>query len=207
MDSAVGLVQSYLRVNGYFTVSEYPIVELREHFQAATDVDILAFRFPGAERLIPDGDGQGRTRRSRFLADPRLGVPSDRPDMIVGEVKEGLAEFNRRGRRPDVLAAALARFGCCPVTGIDQLVDDLLREGRVVAPHGHVIRLVAFGSTVSEGDRPYLSVPLGHVTRYLETWLEEHWGVLRHTQLKDPVLAFLSTLAKAREGGATSADP
>jgi hypothetical protein len=27
MDNAVALVQAYLRVNGYFTVAEYPVVE------------------------------------------------------------------------------------------------------------------------------------------------------------------------------------
>lgn len=27
MDNAVALVQAYLRVNGYFTVTEYPVVE------------------------------------------------------------------------------------------------------------------------------------------------------------------------------------
>ena len=158
MDTAVGLVQSYLRVNGYFTVSEYPIVELREDFQAASDVDILAFRFPGAERLIPDGEGRGRARRSLFVTDLRLRAPSDRPDMIVGEVKEGLAEFNRSGRRPEVLAAALARFGCFRLEGAERLVDELLHEGRVVAPHGHVIRLVAFGSHRGWG-RPAVPVP------------------------------------------------
>lgn len=52
MDSAVGLVQTYLRVNGYFTVVEYPVVELRDDFRAATDLDILAFRFPGSGRVM-----------------------------------------------------------------------------------------------------------------------------------------------------------
>lgn len=52
MDSAVALLQTCLRVNGYFTVSEYPIVELRGAFQAATDMDVLAFRFRGAERWV-----------------------------------------------------------------------------------------------------------------------------------------------------------
>lgn len=82
-------------------------------------------------------------------------MPADLPDMIVGEVKEGVAEFNQAGRRPDVLAAA---------------------------------------------DEPHLRVPLGHVTRYLEHWIDEHGNVMGHTQLKDPVLAFLVALATARRG-------
>ena len=27
MDTAVALIETYLRVNGYFTVAEYPIIE------------------------------------------------------------------------------------------------------------------------------------------------------------------------------------
>ena len=30
--------------------------------------------------------------------------------------------------------------------------------------------------------------------------MDEHWAVLRHTQLKDPVLSFLATLKKAKIG-------
>lgn len=200
MDSAVGLVQTYLRVNGYFTVSEYPIVELKGGYQAATDVDVLAFRFPGAERWIPGVEPGTDPGHAPFRVDPRLEVPADHPDMIVGEVKEGTAEFNRTGRRPEVLAAALVRFGCCPADCVEPLVDELLRTGTAQTPHGHAVRLVAFGATMEGGGRPYLRVPLAHVTRFLEGWLEEHWDVLRHVQLKDPVLAFLATLAKARNG-------
>ncbi len=54
MDNAVALVQAYLRINGYFTVAEYTI--LRSHgadgVQMATDIHIMAFRFPGAVRQI-----------------------------------------------------------------------------------------------------------------------------------------------------------
>jgi hypothetical protein len=54
MDNAVALVQAYLRINGYFTVAEYPILEThgRNAVQMATDIDILAFRFPGAIRQV-----------------------------------------------------------------------------------------------------------------------------------------------------------
>jgi hypothetical protein len=45
------------------------------------------------------------------ISDPVLGCVADRPDMIVGEVKEGLARFNAATRDPVVLELALARFG------------------------------------------------------------------------------------------------
>ena len=199
MDTAVGLVQTYLRVNGYFTVSEYPIVEYRTGYAAATDIDVLAFRFPGVARVIP---GEvAAPDHPPFVPDPHLEVPPGRADMIVAEVKEGTAEFNLSGRRSEVLAAALARFGCCEPGGARSTVAELLRTGRAAAPHDHDIRLIAFGGTVGEGgSHAYRRITLGHVLRFLERWVGDHWEVLRHSPSKDPTLAFLITLRKARGG-------
>lgn len=54
MDHAVALVQAYLQINGYFTVAEYPIIETtgKNHFNTATDLDILAYRFHRAGRIV-----------------------------------------------------------------------------------------------------------------------------------------------------------
>ena len=56
MDNAVALVQTYLHVNGYFTIAEYPIIGSGRHggYRAVTDLDILAFRFPGANNSSPN---------------------------------------------------------------------------------------------------------------------------------------------------------
>ncbi len=200
MDSAVTLVQTYLRLNGYFTVVEYPVVELRGEFRAATDLDVLAFRFPGSRRLIP-GEAGHRRRHPPFRVDPVLDVPVDSADMLIGEVKEGEAKFNRGGRRAEVIGAALARFGCTPPDEADSVSQELLRSGTTSTSLGHSVRLVAFGSAADPSpDAPYRRISLGHALRYVESWMDEHWAVLRHTQLKDPVLSFLATLKKARVG-------
>ena len=76
MDTAVGLVQAYLRVNGYFTVAEYPVLDAAgaDRPRTVTDLDILAIRLNRAPGDDPD---------------PALGARPGMPDMIVGEVKEG----------------------------------------------------------------------------------------------------------------------
>jgi hypothetical protein len=110
MDGAVGIVQAWLRLRGYFTVTEYPIVDAWRFGgpRTLTDLDVLAFRFPGAGApdlpLHPVLDAAGR------------------PDMLIGEVKEGRAELNHAARDPAVLAAALARFGCCGPDHVEPLV-------------------------------------------------------------------------------------
>jgi len=194
MDSAVALVETYLRLNGYFTVTEFPVVELPEagEYRTATDLDILAFRFPAARRVVP---GEGESERAVFLPDAALGAPSDQVDMIVGEVKESTAEFNPAGMRKEILGAVLARFGCCPPPEATRLVRSLLAEGRAKTTHGHDVRLVAFGGKFG-GHAPYLRIPLAHVVRFVSDYVRQHWALLRHVQAKDPTLGFLILLEK-----------
>lgn len=199
MDTAVALVQAYLHVNGYFTVAEYPVMELGRHGEgrSVTDLDILAFRFAHAgHEIVRTGDHLPLPPEPS-LPDPALGCPSDGPDMIVGEVKEGTARFNQALRNPLVLEIALARFGCCPPEGTRTLVQELLMSGCARTPAGHSVRLVAFGdaSTSGPGDHGR-SVSMRHVVRFLRSYLKRHWKVLRHAQLRDPGLCILALLEK-----------
>ena len=199
MDTSVALVQAYLHVNGYFTVAEYPVLEAYggDHARTVTDLDILAFRFPGA------GHGIIRNRRRHHDVDRGTGTdavlrcPTDRPDMIVGEVKEGAARFNPATRDPLVLEIALARFGCCHTTQAGALVRSLLSRGIVDTPVGHSVRMVAFGS-VPEPDPAahWHTISMHHVVAFLRGYLREYWPVLKHAQVKDPVLSVLALLEK-----------
>jgi len=114
MDNAVALVQTYLRINGYFTVSEYPVIlpAAGGGYRTATDLDMLGFRFPGAGRMSPREALPGASGAE--IPDPALGVRGDHPDMLIGEVKEGRAELNGAATDAAVLRAVLTRFGCCP---------------------------------------------------------------------------------------------
>lgn len=200
MDNAVALVQAYLHVNGYFTVTEYPVVEAMRSggYQVVTDLDILAFRFPGAGRLVPGATHASLLQVERFESDPVLGVSGEQADMLIGEVKEGRAELNRGARNPEVLRAVLARFGCCPVGHASQVADGLLRKGHATTATGHHARLVAFGAvTDGEAGQGYQVISLKHVVSFLQDYLRQHWDVLRHAQFKDPAFGFLMTMEKA----------
>lgn len=204
MDHAVALVQAYPRVNGYFTVSEYPVIEARREggFQAATDLDILGVRFPGAGRQVIRHD-TARRRRTRplFAPDPALGIPGKSADMLIGEVKEGRAELNRASRDPAVLEVVLRRFGCCPHAHTAKVIQQLLDRGSGIMPSGHHVRLIAFGSAPpASGTPPYQVLLLGHVTHFLQEYIRQYWEILRHTQSKDPAFGFLLTLEKASRG-------
>jgi hypothetical protein len=201
MDNAVALVQAYLRVNGYFTVAEFPVVEgvHQREYRAVTDVDIMAYRFPGA-----GAEPLGRHSRTdapvRFQTDPELGTAGDLPDMILGEVKEGRAELNPSARKPKVIEAALRRFGCCAGHPVEPVVDDLRRHGTAVTGAGHRIRLFAFGSIEGELSPGAHTMSLGHVLGFLEQYLRGYWAELRSSQSKDPALSFLLMREKALRG-------
>jgi hypothetical protein len=197
MDNAVDLVQVYLRLNGYFTVTEYPVIEVLRHggYRAKTDIDILAVRFANAGRpFVIDPHSEV------FEPDPVLGATDGDVDMIIAEVKEGKAELNEGATNFAVLRSALLRFGCCGRDELDGIVKTLLNKGHARTPCGHHVRLMAFGSTVETPHREYRVITLGQVTRYLENYIRNNWPMIRQAQFKDPAFGFLAMREKARCG-------
>ena len=202
MDTAVAVVQAYLQVNGYFTVCEYPVLESRRRkTRSATDVDVLAVRFPGAGREVRGRGRRRMTGATLYEPDPALQCSPGSMDMVVGEVKEGRATFNAPARDPLVLAAALARFGCCAPEHAGALVSRLLSDGHAETHHGHTLRLVAFGGRCEPMDRPgHLEIPLEHVVGFLQAYLSENWDTLHAAQLKLPALDLLALMQKCGAG-------
>lgn len=195
MDDAVGLVQVYLRLNGYFTVTEYPVLEALGHGQhrVATDLDVLAVRFAGAGRPF----SMGRARERAFTPDPRLGPPDEAVDMIIGEVKEGKATLNEGAADPEVLRGALLRFGCCDAEEIPDVVGELLRRGATRTHCGHRVRLAAFGSSAVPGAR-HQTILLGDVIDFLLEYIRANWSLVRSAQFKDSAFNLLTVIEKAR---------
>ena len=202
MDNAVALVQAYLRLNGYFTVSEYPVIASRgaADYRTATDLDILAIRFPKVGQLVPGKSRSGGRDEEHMVVDEALGVPAQHADMILGEVKEGRATLNEPVTDPAVVRAALVAFGCCTPEQAPDLATALLREGQAALPVGHVLRLVVFASQTEGARGRYHVVGLRRVVRYLRGYVRDHWEVLRHWDSKDAAIGFLITLAKAEAG-------
>jgi hypothetical protein len=197
MDQAVGLVQAYLRLNGYFTVTEYPVIvpDGGGGYRTATDLDILAVRFPHVGQGSAPGTGEPS------IPDPALGAPPEQADMLIGEVKEGRAELNAGATDPAVLHAVLTRFGCCDEHSAPEIIQDLKRRGHAILPTGHPARLVAFGSTPGEPGGSYLRITHGQILRFLQDHLRRHWTSIRITEAKDPAFGFLLLLEKAQRGG------
>lgn len=207
MDTAVALVQTYLRLNGYFTVAEFPILTsvgpgAASSLRSATDVDILAVRFPGARHQLAQGARDGDHVSSDGV-DAALRVPAEAPDMLIGEVKEGEATLNAAATDAAVIRAVLARFGCCRSDHAAESAARLVREGSVYLRNGHQVRLAAFGS---RAPRDRLATPVAlcltfdHILAHLQWYVREHWDELRVGGTKDPTLGLLLLQEKARRG-------
>lgn len=198
MDTAVALVKTYLQANGFFTVTEYPILEsIGVTTRTVTDIDVLALRFPGAGGIGSDASTGGL----RIDPDEGLGVSDEQIEVIVGEVKEGAAELNKAARDPDVLAAALRRFGAVRPEAIEAIVDELLEDGEAFHPAGIRVRQIVFAT--KPPTRPhysYLWMNIGEIAEWMQTQVQEHWDEIKTIQSKDPALSFLLLFEKARRG-------
>ena len=196
MDAAVGLVQAYLRINGFFTVTEYPVVAETAHGGTTlTDVDVLGVRFPGAQRWVPERGGAGRVLPS----DPELDSADDGLDMIIGEVKEGEARLNRGAYALRVVEAVIRRFGCCardPAATARAVVEGRTAETVVGGGMNCRVRMVVFAGSEAEVTSRYRVIPLRHVFTFLSDHLNRHRDVFLRTQLKDEALDLMALLVK-----------
>lgn len=196
MDPALALAQAYLQINGYFTVTDYPIVEaMGQGYRAATDLDILAVRLPGAGHLVL---GRGQAGKVR-AADPELGASDEGVDLIIAEVKQGAAELNKGAREPRVLEAAISRFGACPEHEAKRIAEELVETG-IARYEDATIRMVAFGSHAKQGaERPYKTITLGHVADYVRAFVERHWEIIKHIYIANPTVGLVQLVHKVRE--------
>lgn len=195
MDPAVGLVQAYLRMNGFFTVTEYPVVtETRQGSRVLTDLDLLALRFPGAGRWIQGSNLDWRT----FRLDPSLPDSDQHLVMILGEVKEEKTVFNRNAFHPDVLEAALRRYACCQ--NVREAALTLSRKGCLTAPlmvgSPCEIHTMLFGGTDAPKRTQTHYVSLRHAAEFLARTIRSHPEVFIAAQPKDTVLDLISIFVK-----------
>jgi hypothetical protein len=203
MNAGVDLVQAYLHLNGYFTITELPVIrQSRRGFEEVTDLDILAVRFPWAAFTIPGGKPGPEDDMSLALDQvlvPRNGLV----DVLIIEVKEGKARINDSLRSRDALLTALRRVGCAPDRVLVDAVDDLRQHGevKIQPPGGETavqVRILAFGEGRPGPRNGYQVVSLAHVAQFVEGYLDRYHQVLMPSDLPEPALGILHLLRKVR---------
>ncbi|MBK5269004.1 MAG: hypothetical protein JJE47_16410 [Acidimicrobiia bacterium] len=197
MDIAVNLVESYLRLNGYLTLSEMEVQKKTQSglYETLTDVDIVALRFPG--QIFAADPHDEDDCRMLLINDDVLELVPETIDVIVGEVKQGEAVFNPGLTRHEVLHTVLHRVEWIYAAELDEVIGQVTESGvsMVAARSGGLVRtrLVAFG----RADASNLNaVSLSHIVEAMVRFMDEFDDVLRPAQFKEPAQAFLRLLAK-----------
>jgi hypothetical protein len=197
MDTAVSLIQAYLRMNGYLTITEFEVRRKLEDgsYETATDVDIIALRLAGE---VYEGDPHDpHDCRMLEIKDERLLLRPDLIDVILGEVKEGQAEFNPGLKRHEVLHSVLRRLEWLYGDSLGRIVDELHQDGvsEVAAPGGGTVRtrLVAFGRAETSDLH---TISLTHVFEAMLSYLERFEDILHSAMYKDAAPALLHLLLK-----------
>lgn len=196
-DPALSLTIAYLRLNGYFLVTEQELhVKEPTGYRTLTDIDVIALRPPTAPGPRHHHLGQAVAECLVVTdVDEQLDVDPNRFDVIVGEVKTGQAEMNAALRTPGALHAALRRTGDIYDAPLDNVVDDLIGVGSATtetararlaafAGHGHV----AHGATIHLDD----------MAGFIRGHLHAHRELYRVTQFSDPAVALIELLEKIR---------
>lgn len=213
MDIAVDLVEIYLRVNGYVTLSEWQVQTLSERgqWESLTDIDILGVRFPGAVYAVapPTPDH----REALLVEDPALFLEPDDIDIIIGEVKEGEVHFNPSIAREETLRTALQRFSWLYEVPLEEVCAEVTKSGLSRAPGkgGAEVRtrLVAFGQAAT----PSINIiPLGYILERSQIFLDRFDDQIRSAKLSSAAAATLKLMRKSgfeliRTATGESADP
>ena len=197
MDIGVELVEAYLRLNGYFTVSEFEVQRETSpgNYQTVTDLDIIAVRFPGPI-YIADSHSSGESP-ALLVEDSVLQLEDDVVDIIIGEVKQGEAVFNPNLTDHHALHTVLQRVAWL----YDASVHDVARElASKLVCHENTrhstrvrTRLVAFGrSPVND----LHTISLTHIFNSMIGQFEQHGDALRAAQFKNPAAALIRLLVK-----------
>src|SRR5688500_4847587 len=150
MNTCVALVGAYLRFNGYVTVPEQPILigEGKPYrYHTATDVDILAVRFPNAAVVVPRLYGKVDDDLHLDI-DPVLDLEKDTVDVIIGKENTGRHRLNDRLFVLNVLYAMLLGYDPGFDVPLEDTIVQFIRHGEArcrSAGKKWRLRLTAYG--------------------------------------------------------------
>ena len=132
-----------------------------------------------------------------LIEDEALQLEEDCVDVIIGEVKQGSAEFNPGLKDHRVLHSVLRRIDWIYVDHLNDVVTGLQQEGVHYAGArggGSVrTRLVAFGR---DDETSLNTITHTHIVQTLTRFFSEFDDAFRPVQFKDPATAMLRLLQK-----------
>jgi hypothetical protein len=196
MDIGVSLVEAYLRLCGYLTLTEFGVQGRAPDgsFESITDVDVMGLRLPGD---VYAAEAEGPDARLLLIEDPVLQLRPDTVDVLIGEVKQGEARFNPGLRRREVLHSLLRRVEWLYAEPMKAVVGDLVAHYVRMSPArggGQIrTRLVAFGRS------PHCdlhTIAHAHIVEAMVGFLSGLDEALQPAQFHEAAPAMLNLLVK-----------
>ena len=209
MDIGVSLVEAYLRLCGYLTLTEFGVQGRAPEggFESITDVDIMGLRLPG-DVYAAEGEGLDAPARLLLIEDPVLRLQPGLVDVLIGEVKQGEARFNPGLRRREVLHSLLRRVEWLYAEPVEAVVGDLHAHYLRMSPArggGEIrTRLVAFGHSAH---CDLHTISHAHIVEAMVGFLSGLGEAFHPAQFHEAAPAMLNLLVKQgfRLGRATEA--
>jgi hypothetical protein len=172
VDNPENLAYLYLRLNGYFTITNF-VLHPDSRGPQLTDADVLAVRFPYSKEQMMDDDPAITDNLWRDA----------RPDLtcfLLCEVKTGLCDMNKAWKEPgrENVQRALMRFGITSdETKLSRIADKLYSDG-FWYNNLYLVKRVVFGARANE----YLPDGITQITwkqvaSFLFDRFQIHWRI------------------------------
>jgi hypothetical protein len=137
----------YLRLNGFFPLSDFVLHRAGIDDRPSADTDLLAIRFPYVFEVI---GGQKHDWDSKRFE--RWGLSLNEPLALIVEVKTGVRIQPPKAWRPERLRAGLNRFGIFEQAQVGEL-SNLLRNSSGFKSNSWVVAKLLVTSSPTPNDR------------------------------------------------------
>lgn len=127
----------YLRLNGFFPLSNFVLHRRDIEGRPSADTDLLAVRFPHVFEEI--GGQQDDWDNQQFAS---WGLQLDGPLALIVEVKTGEAYGPIRAWRPERLRAAIQRLGIFEANLVEDIVEELRARSSTTRGNWSVAKLL-----------------------------------------------------------------
>jgi hypothetical protein len=187
MNFSESLTYWYLRLNGFFPLSNFVLHRRNIEDRPSADTDLLAIRFPHVFEQI--GGQQKDWDQQRFVD---WGLRLDEPLALIVEVKSGTPYRDINAWRPERLRAAIQRLGMFEPHLVEDLVEGLRVRSAVTRDAWSVAKLLV--SNVPRPADSWLNLTLEDAEGFIRQRIHNYQAEKRADRLffPDPLMQYFA---------------
>lgn len=155
----------YLRLNGFFPLTNFVLHSGETSVEHSADCDILAVRFPYVSESMGDVPFEWDRRLTNWGLEPQGRIIG-----LIVEVKSGASQVSEgatRAFRKARLEYAIRRLGFFPDDAIEMAVNELARDTKYVNEDKVVAKLLITAEASNHDSPPWLKLSLGDANEFI----------------------------------------